>query len=65
MFRGGATVIIDPVTGRICYWIRKRINDDSRLEKERAFRLGVSDSPDRAIYFEPSGDKTFALLHGD
>ena len=64
MFRGGATVIIDPSTGRICYWIRKRIDDDRRLEKERAFRLSVSGSPNRAIYFEPSVGKTFALLHG-
>jgi hypothetical protein len=65
VFRGGSTVIIDPATGAICYWLRKRIDDDRRLEREREFRLGTGNVSNRAIYSEPSAEKTFALLHGD
>jgi hypothetical protein len=64
-FRGGSTVIIDPATGEICYWLRKRIDDARRLDRERSFRLGAGTAANRAIYFEPSAEKTFALLHGD
>jgi hypothetical protein len=65
VFRGGATVIVDATTGEICYWLRKRIDDESRLERERGFRLGAGAVANRAIYSEPPAEKTFALLHGD
>lgn len=40
-FRGGATVIIDLRSGRIRYVIRKRIDDDRRLEEQRAYLEGL------------------------
>ena len=65
IFRGGSTVIVDPATGEICYWLRKRIDDDRRLERERDFRRGNNSVANRAIYFDPPAEKTFAMLHGD
>lgn len=40
-FRGGATVIIDLRSGRIRYVIRKRIDDDNRLEEQRSYLEGL------------------------
>ena len=40
-YRGGATVIIDLRSGRIRYVIRKRIDDDRRLEEQRSFLEGL------------------------
>ncbi|MEZ0215312.1 MAG: hypothetical protein ACAH27_20520, partial [Xanthobacteraceae bacterium] len=46
VFRGGATLIFDLLNGKLRYVIRKRINDDARLEEQRDFlcvrqRLGT------------------------
>lgn len=40
-FRGGATIIIDLRSGRIRYVIRKRIDDDRRLDEQRDFLNGM------------------------
>jgi hypothetical protein len=38
-FRGGATLLIDLRDGRLRYAIRKSINNDERLERQRAFEM--------------------------
>lgn len=40
-FRGGATLIIDLRSGKIRYVIRKRIDDDRRLNEQRAYLEGL------------------------
>lgn len=60
-FYGGATLIIDPRAGVVRYCIRKRIDDDDRLGRERAYRKlsGLFGS-----YLAPAyQDNPFALVH--
>jgi hypothetical protein len=40
VFRGGATLIFDLREGVLRYAIRKRISDDDRLERQRAYQSG-------------------------
>ena len=54
-FRGGCTLIIDPITAKIRYCIRKRITSDERLRHEREFRTSHGDDHD--------GNNPFAFLH--
>jgi hypothetical protein len=62
-FCGGATVIIDPSTGEVRFTIRKRVDDNNRLEEERAFRLDAAIAADQSIYFDAPYDNPFARLH--
>jgi len=65
-FRGGCTLIVDPITGRVDYAIRKRIGSDSRLQKERGFRMGLRDSLSGLYLNATSGAdpaRALALLH--
>jgi hypothetical protein len=61
-FRGGSTLHIDLRDGRLRRFIRKRIDDDDRLERERRFRLGARGGllavDDKADEAEP-----FAMMH--
>lgn len=68
-FRGGATIIVDLHNGQLQHVIRKRIDDDERLDRQRGFLLGdelalamvTDDQNDAAgVMREP-----FAFLHGD
>ncbi len=54
-FRGGCTLVIDPVTAKIRYCIRKRITSIDRLRHEREFRTSHGDDHD--------GNNPFAFLH--
>lgn len=58
-FRGGATVHTDLRDGRLRRVIRKRIDQDERLERERAFRTGEQDRFGAA----PSQREPFAFMH--
>ncbi len=66
-FRGGCTLLVDPVTSRVRYCIYKNILSANRLERQRQFLMGgsggTSDSL-RAIYFRDAAQKEpFAFLH--
>jgi quinol monooxygenase YgiN len=61
IFRGGATLIIDLRDGSLRYIIRKSIDDEARLARQREFLttpLGMSFTYDRSRSNEP-----FAMLH--
>jgi len=59
-FRGGATLHVDLRDGRLLRILRKRIDDDERLERERAFRSGeTTGGPAAALH---SGEP-FAFIH--
>lgn len=60
MFRGGATLHIDLRDGRLLRIIRKRIDNQDRLEEERAFRTGKSTGTRPAI---AGAAEPFAFLH--
>jgi hypothetical protein len=71
-FRGGCTLIIDPVTWDIRYCVRKSVVasqtktpwDDARLNRERRFRQGANGDNVGGIYL--GGDNRgnpFAFLH--
>lgn len=62
-FRGGATLLVDQITGAVRYGIRKRIDDDSRLSAQRAYLTGASEDSLAAVYFGPGVAEPFALLH--
>ncbi|PWR21008.1 hypothetical protein [Zavarzinia compransoris] len=65
IFRGGATLIVDLRDGRIRYAIRKRIDDDARLMRQRAF-LDASGRMSLGFTYK-SGDgrhgEPFAVAH--
>ncbi len=58
-FRGGATVHIDLRDGRLLRVIRKRIDDNRRLEEERAYRCGET----AGIAANSAGTEPFAFVH--
>ncbi len=66
-FRGGATVIVDAESFEVRYYIYKDINNERRMERQRAFLTGEGDTSLRALYFgslSQSGLKEpFAFLH--
>lgn len=64
-FRGGCTLIIDPATGELRYCIRKRINDDVRLDQQRKFEQASAMPSLAATYFGSKGRNPFAMLHAD
>lgn len=59
-FRGGATLHIDLRDGRLLRILRKRIDDDERLERERAFRSGETTGEPAAA---PHSNEPFAFIH--
>jgi hypothetical protein len=62
-FRGGCTLIFDLDSESIRYSVRKPIQSESRLHRQRRYladRLG--DSP-YSMYFSPESREPFAMLH--
>jgi hypothetical protein len=63
-FRGGSTLLVDAVTGRVRYSIRKRIDSNMRREKQRKYMSDVADQSLYATYFRNSREQEpFAALH--
>jgi hypothetical protein len=69
-YRGGATLVINPSNehneAEIKYLIWKRLGDDDRLARERAYRGYPPVQSTRALYFGArgiAGDEPFAMLH--
>jgi hypothetical protein len=64
-FRGGATIIVDLRDGQVQRIIRKRIDDDRRLDEQRSFLLG--DEVALAMVTDDCGvsAEPFAFMHGD
>lgn len=60
-FRGGATLHIDLRDGRLLRVLRKRIDDDNRLARERAFRSGDMTAATAAVTGNPR--EPFAFIH--
>ena len=64
VMRGGSTLVIDLTDGSLRYAIRKRIDDDVRLETLRQWFLSIRESSLAATYFgEESEREPFALAH--
>lgn len=59
-FRGGATLHVDLRDGRLLRILRKRIDDEKRLERERAFRSGETTGTPAAA---PHSGEPFAFIH--
>lgn len=75
-FRGGATIIVDLRDGRLQRVIRQRIDNDTRLERQRKFVLGDDVALAMAANRNDGGggnplavsaleSEPFAFLHGD
>lgn len=67
-FRGGCTLIIDLDTRELSYLIAKKVTDEARVERQRAFRRSLAaDGSLQGLYFKhiASDAEPFALLHGD
>ena len=63
-FRGGCTLVIDLTDGTLRYTIRKRIDDDRRLDRERRWRKGEHDGDLAATYFSAQAEaEPFAFAH--
>jgi hypothetical protein len=69
-FRGGCTLIFDLQDLRLRYVIKKPINDEKRLKRQREYRAGGAETTLRTTYFgNPNQDKgndgnePFAFLH--
>jgi hypothetical protein len=61
-FRGGATVHVDLRDGRLIRIIRKRVLDEDRLDRQRAFRTG--DTTGRSVGLRGPGEQEpFAFMH--
>jgi len=67
IFRGGCTLLVDPITEKVRYCITKNILSDGRLARQRSYTTGDTDNSLRAVYFgsvNQSGLKEpFAFLH--
>lgn len=76
-FRGGCTMVVDLRTAApredtrqpdlrgatIRYVIRKRIDDDARLQAQRDYLSGAAEADLRSLYFGAATREPFALLH--
>ena len=63
--RGGCTLVIDAVSGKIRYTIRKPLNKD-RIDRQKRFILGQADETLAATYFggvANEQNEPFAMLH--
>ncbi|MFC3443936.1 hypothetical protein ACFOKF_22565 [Sphingobium rhizovicinum] len=64
VMRGGSTLVIDLTDGSLRYTIRKRVDDDKRLEALRQWCLSIRDSNLAATYFGvDAAREPFALAH--
>ena len=64
IFRGGATLVLDLTDGTLRFAIRKRIDDDVRLNRLRLWRRGEDGADIAAIYFsEEAQAEPFAFSH--
>jgi len=64
IMRGGSTLVIDLTDGSLRYAIRKRIDDEKRLETLRQWFLSVRETSLAATYFGPdAGREPFAMAH--
>jgi len=65
IMRGGSTLVIDLTDGSLRYAIRKRIDDDKRLETLRQWFLSIRETSLAATYFGPdsASKEPFALAH--
>jgi hypothetical protein len=63
-FRGGCTLLVDPVTSQVRYCIVKKISSQGRLARQRQFMTEDTDNPLRGMYFQTARHKEpFAFLH--
>jgi hypothetical protein len=63
-FRGGSTLLIDPIGARIRYCIQKPACDEDRIGRERRFRLGELGDGTGGAYLDGDGPgNPFAFLH--
>ncbi len=66
-FRGGCTMLVDLRDWTIRYAMRKRIDDETRLQAQRDYLSGAAEADLRALYFgdaaQRPGFEPFALLH--
>lgn len=63
IFRGGATLIIDLRDGSLRYVIRKRIDDEQRLESQRVFLQTGNDGLALTYRAPRPDDNPFAMTH--
>ncbi len=67
IFRGGCTLLVDPITARVRYCITKNILSDGRLARQRSYTMGDTDNSLRAVYFgsvnQQGLKEPFAFLH--
>jgi hypothetical protein len=64
VMRGGSTLVIDLTDGSLRYVIRKRIDDDKRLARQREWQLSIRDFSLAATYFgNQRMSEPFALAH--
>lgn len=62
-FRGGCTLVIDPLDGAVRYCVRKSVMHPDRLARERDYRQGRVGA-ETAAYLDADGtDNPFAALH--
>ena len=67
IFRGGCTLLVDPITAKVRYCITKNILSDGRLARQRSYTTGDTDNSLRAVYFGSVNQRglkePFAFLH--
>jgi hypothetical protein len=67
IFRGGCTLLVDPVTSRVRYCIVKNMGSKDRLARQRAFLSNGADRSLRDLYFGSVAQRAlrepFAFLH--
>lgn len=64
IFRGGATLVIDLTDNSVRYAVRKRIDDDRRLERQRRWRNSGDAAGLAATYFSSEAlAEPFAFAH--
>ncbi|WP_084583847.1 hypothetical protein [Sphingomonas azotifigens] len=64
IFRGGATLVIDLTDNSVRYAVRKRIDDDQRLDRQRRWLSGEQSAGLYATYFSTQAmAEPFAFAH--
>lgn len=64
--RGGSTLIVDMLSEKIRYVVRKTVANAARIDRQRSFRMSLTESSLRSNYFlDAKHDREpFAMLHG-
>lgn len=63
-FRGGCTMLIDVNRAEARYFIRKRVNSESRIQAQQALAIEMADDLRATYFMDPErGVEPFALLH--